>query len=304
MLCKKPFKVGVMEYGCGQCMPCRISKRRMWACRLMLEVRKHKAAFFCTLTYKDDKLPVPFTYRGVEYAERSVVPTHLQSFLKLYRWHCGRARIRFYGVGEYGERRGRPHYHVALFGPDRTAMIEAFRVSHSYSSVRFDCLTWEYGHVDLRDLSWDLAWYIAGYICKRYTRKGGAVAEKWLAGRYPEFARMSLRPGIGADAMLDVAEALNTWEGAKYVGENGDVPAVLAMHGKRLPLGRYLARKLREACGYPGEVPEGVLRKVAGELVIEKFTQELRDVRESRRVQHSRNAEARYLLSNSRREIE
>lgn len=158
--------------------------------------------------------------------------------------------------------------------------------------------------MDLRTMSWDLAWYIAGYICKRYTRKGGAAAEKWLAGRYPEFARMSLRPGIGADAMLDIAEALNTWDGARFISQNGDVPAVVAMHGKKLPMGRYLARKLREACGYPGEVPEGVLRRKAHELCIELETVAQREVRESKRIQHNRNAEARYRLSNSRREIE
>lgn len=304
MLCKKPFKVGVMEYGCGQCMPCRISRRRMMACRLMLEHRKHQAVFFATLTYRDGELPEEFTYRGVDYAKGSVNPKHLQDFLKLYRWHCGGIRIRFYGVGEYGERRGRPHYHVALFGPDRSAMIEAFRVTKSHSSVRFDCATWRFGHVDLRTLSWDLAWYIAGYICKRYTRKGGAAAEKWLAGRYPEFARMSLRPGIGASAMLDIAEALNTWDGARFISRNGDVPAVVAMHGKKLPMGRYLARKLREACGYPGEVPEGVLRRKAAELFVELETVAQREVRESKRIQDNRNAEARYRLSNSRREIE
>lgn len=303
MLCKKPFRVGVLEYGCGQCMPCRIDKRRLWATRLMLEMKKHEAVFFVTLTYKQECLPKEFTYKGVDYAACSVVPKHMQDFLKRYRWRCGDVRVRFYGVGEYGDVSGRPHYHLVLFGSDASTMIEAFGVTDSINRFRFNCEAWEFGHVDVRVMSWDLAWYIVGYVCKRFTKFGGEAAEKWLAGRYPEFARMSLRPGIGAAATEDIAEALNTKDGAHYVARNGDVPYVVKLQGKMLPLGRYLARKLRAMCGYPEEVPEGVLRRKAGEMAIELGSQALRDVRESRRVQHDRNAKARYALSTTKREL-
>lgn len=61
---------------------------------------------------------------------------------------------------------------------------------------------------------------------------------------------MSLRPGIGAGAMLALADALNTPTGAASVALHGDVPTQLRHEGKSLPLGRYLRRKVREEMGF------------------------------------------------------
>ena len=67
-----------------------------------------------------------------------------------------------------------------------------------------------------------------------------------LQGRKPEFARMSLRPGIGAGAMPEVAKASLAVD---YVSRTGDAPGGLR-HGSRImPLGRYLRGKLRLECG-------------------------------------------------------
>lgn len=281
MLCKKPFRQGVVEYGCGQCMPCRISRRRLWACRLMLEAREHQAAFFVTLTYAPEFLPVGGT----------LVPRDLQLFLKRLRLALAPLRLRFYAVGEYGEVSERPHYHLCIFCPESGKFVDSVKAS------------WKYGLVDIRVLSWDLSWYIAGYITKRMTNKLDRRTAGWLRGRHPEFARMSLKPGLGAKGMARVAEALNTKEGVRFVLENGDVPIALKMHGKTLPIGRYLARRLREECGYEAKAPEGALAKRAWELREELILVGGRELRESRRIQHNRNAEARNRLSTSKRVI-
>lgn len=289
MICKKPFKVGIIEYGCGQCLPCRIDRRRMWTCRLMLEARKHESSFFLTLTYNKENLPYGST----------LVPKHLQDYLKRLRYHLDGVRIRFYGVGEYGERRGRPHYHLVVFGASRAAMIDAHEVVQWVTPFKFDCRTWEYGQVDIRDLSWDLAWYIMGYICNKRTKRSD-----FKDGRHPEFARMSLRPGIGAVAVEDIAASLNNWSTTRYITENGDVPAIIRLQGKKLPMGRYLLGKLREAMGYPREAPAGAMVKKAQELYLELTAEGGLLRREEKRVQSSRNAESRVRLSNSKRDIE
>lgn len=84
-----------------------------------------------------------------------------------------------------------------------------------------------------------------------------------LNGRHPEFARMSLRPGIGAFFMDEVASTMLTLGLEK---REGDVPSALT-HGKReLPLGRYLQRRLRKLVGRDEATPPEVLEAIKAEL--------------------------------------
>lgn len=88
-----------------------------------------------------------------------------------------------------------------------------------------------------------------------------------LLGRYPEFARMSNRPGIGYGAVAEVAATL------KYHGLGGidDVPGALRHGAKIMPLGRYLTRGLRVACGREPGAPK---------VTLERLDEALRVVRE------------------------
>lgn len=239
MKCIKPFRKGLSEFGCGQCMPCRYNKRRMWTHRIMLEALVHEVASFVTLTYDDDNLP----------ANGSLDPYHLQCFLKRLRKNSG-LPIRFFGVGEYGEKRARPHYHLALFGIDEKCGVGDYWVSlRNTNTQRFDrpeCVidrSWELGNVFMGTLTYDSAQYIAKYTTKKMT----GVDDDRLCGRYPEFARMSLRPGIGAPAIATVGHYLESRHGWDVIESRGDVPDVLR-HGRRnMPLGRYLRQRLRAA---------------------------------------------------------
>lgn len=71
-----------------------------------------------------------------------------------------------------------------------------------------------------------------------------ALDDMRLRGRYPEFARMSLKPGIGSDAMWDVASKL-----LASLDQRADVPSALRQYGKLNPIGRYLRRRLRVLVG-------------------------------------------------------
>ncbi|AZL82995.1 replication initiator protein [Apis mellifera associated microvirus 43] len=242
-------------FGCGQCMSCRLNKKRLWMHRIMLESRLHEHNTFVTLTYSDDHLP----------EGGSLAPRHTQIWLKKLRKHLESTafnKVRYYLVGEYGDKSQRPHYHVALFGYPSCA-----RGRSSYTSRRTSCCqhcdlirdTWGYGQVYLGDLTTDSAQYIAGYVTKKMTAKD----DPRLNGRHPEFARMSLRPGIGADAVHDIASALLTF-GLDLT--EADVPVSLR-HGKKiLPLGRYLRKKLRLALGKDEKCPDEVLIQMAQEM--------------------------------------
>lgn len=189
----------------------------------MLEQRVHEFSSFWTFTYDDDHLP----------PDGSLCPRHAQLFFKRLREGLAPRVCRYFLVGEYGDETFRPHYHAALFG---VSELEVPYVSQC----------WGLGHVVAGTLTWASAAYVAGYVTKKMT----APDDPRLKGRHPEFARMSLRPGIGALAVPGIQQDLESRFGSLAVAREGDVPRSL-MHGRKsMPLGRYLRRKLREACGF------------------------------------------------------
>ena len=253
MLCRRPY---IPPYGsqraaypCKQCMPCRLNRRREWTSRILLESFCHEKSSFVTLTYAPEFVPEGNT----------LVPKHPSDFLKKLRHHFPPKSIRYYLVGEYGDQTERPHYHLALFGvgPESQDLVAR---------------TWGMGHVLCGDLTPESAQYVAGYVTKKMTH----ADDPRLDGRYPEFARMSLKPGIGSGSLETIARALNTGLGS-FVAKNAeDVPSFLRFGDKTYPLGRYLRTKLRVALDFykvdpvTGEVsygaPASVLQKSSEEM--------------------------------------
>lgn len=184
----------------------------------------HASSSFVTLTYSPDCLP----------ADGSLSPAHFRDFLKRLRSMVSPRKIRFYGCGEYGDQTFRPHYHCILFGlgVDDADVIES---------------AWNLGMVHVGELTPQSASYCAGYVTKKMTSSD----DPRLNGKHPEFARMSLKPGIGATAIRLVADELMTEHGSKIIARDDDVPAVLTYGSKTFPIGRYLRQKLRETIGIP-----------------------------------------------------
>lgn len=270
MLCSKPYRVGVAEYGCGQCMRCRLNRRREWTGRLLLEASCHEfPSWFVTLTYDEEHLP----------QDGSLVPRHLQLFLKRLRARVHPVRVRFFGVGEYGDKSERPHYHLALFGLPDPSCIQ-------------DC--WCLGFVHVGSLTRESAAYLCSYTLKKMTRPDDVR----LGGRHVEFARMSLRPyGIGGAATAALAGAVVSRSGSRFVVEHGDVPGQIRSDGRKWPIGRYLRGRLRDAVGYDG----GVARDAAyRQLAVDLRVPGARAARESKRLQDSLNGRAKSKISRSK----
>lgn len=221
-------------YGCGQCLPCRINKRREWTHRIIIESHLHEHASFVTLTYSDDHLPEC----------NSLQPRDTRNFLKRLR-KASLHPIRYFIVGEYGELTHRPHYHGALYGvrPCENGVTHPKRCCETCSNLE---RLWGHGRIYVGRLEPDSAAYIAGYTVKKMTRKD----DPRLDGRHPEFARMSLKPGIGADYMDEVASTVLQYN---IIETHGDVPGVLQHGKKKYPLGRYLKKRLRIRCGLDGK---------------------------------------------------
>lgn len=201
----------------------------------MLEALQHKENSFATLTYADETLPT----------DGSLRPKDLQLWLKKLRRRWTVSPIRYYGVGEYGDVSGRPHYHIALFGFGSCEHGQTRRFPRGRERVccpRCGIIadTWGLGRIDLARLELHSAQYICGYITKKMTKPD----DPRLEGRHPEFARMSLKPGIGGGAEHEIADVH-----LRYSPDAAEVPTALRHGTTIMPLGRYLTRRLRKAVG-------------------------------------------------------
>lgn len=248
-------------------MPCRINRRREWTARCLLETLGHESSSFVTLTYGDAP------------TDGSVSVRTLQAFLKRLRSSFG--PVRFLGVGEYGSRSWRPHYHAVLFG---------LSLSQSDLLAVWSGGEWTNGspgHVLTGDVTPQSAAYVCGYTVKKMT----AADDERLEGRTPEFMRCSLRPGIGS-AALDALEAAHRLPAVQdYMARRHDVLSQVRFLGRYWPLGRYLMSKLRARMGLPAQDPRRM------EVMLEDWEleqlPELAEDRELRRAAQARSAEGR-----------
>lgn len=277
MMCLRPFRTGVGEFGCGQCMCCRVNKRREWSSRILLESKMHTHSTFATLTIAD----VPKGHHGPP--QRRVwelMPEDFTLFMKRLRANYSEP-LRYFAVGEYGERGMRPHFHAALFG---VSVMERELVEK----------IWGLGGVHLGELNKDSAQYLAGYVTKKMTK----ADDPRLHGRKPEFARMSRRPGIGVPAVSVLADSLTKAGGLSIVEKAGDIPNAVRVRGKLLPIGRTLRGKFREAMGMEPEEPQARKRQRAAAYAAENPS-----VRETRRDKHMKQTLFRNSLTRSKRTL-
>lgn len=217
----------------------------MWALRVMHESKLWSSNCFVTLTYDDEHLPplASLRYRDV------------QLFHKRLRRV---SPFRFFVVGEYGEELGRPHYHGCYFGyfPSDAKRLRALSAEkHCVYESQELSKAWGLGHVHLGSLTYQSARYCAGYIFKK--QYGDRAEDRYKRvdadGVWhpiePEFARMSLRPGIGRGWYERFADDFHTED-------------VAVLDGKRFPVPKYYDRLLeRVDPGRLSDLREGRERK-------------------------------------------
>lgn len=173
---------------CGSCPDCLIMKAQAWSIRLLTQESIAKNSYFITLTYADEYYP--------GYLKKK----DLQNWLKRYRrkverkygeiqnfniddWHINlnfpkihiptRYQIKYYAVGEYGERTHRAHYHAIVFNVDINLLLNE----------------WRYGYKQKGTVTKQSINYVTGYIINK--QKYGKRK------KYPPFSIMS--KGIGKD---------------------------------------------------------------------------------------------------------
>lgn len=162
-------------FPCGKCSVCCGRRASAWSFRLVQQGRVSQSALFVTLTYNSHHLE--FSENGF----KTLNPVTLQCFFKRLRKKYPAGTIKYYAVGEYGSERGRPHYHIILFGADQQGVMDAWCDSDGVAigSIYFG---------DVREAS---IGYTLKYISKDRKKKRFARDD-----RFPEFARMSKGLGI------------------------------------------------------------------------------------------------------------
>lgn len=180
----KPF------VSCGQCKPCRIVRKTEWLTKLYLEFKHTKKAVFVTLTYDDANLP-----HADEYIGGTLVKKDLQDFIKRYRrnyqYHYGEREIRYFAVGEYGDKSDRAHYHLIIYNVDPLA------------SQKIVDSSWSKGINHCADVNVARLKYTVGYTLKKMTGE-----HQFPDGRQPEFSLKSIKPSLGSYSLDAFAKKL------------------------------------------------------------------------------------------------
>lgn len=257
-------------YGCGQCLPCRLKKRREWTHRIMLEAGQCKDNSFLTLTYAKDPL--------------TLVPLHHRQFMDALRKRLKPMPVRFYCVGEYGEKNDRPHLHYALFGypPCRAGTTKRgkYRCCGPCDVIEE---VWGKGFIKNLPLEIGSAKYIARYVIKKMTRHDDVRLKQYetpdgVVVQHPEFSRMSLKPGLGAGAVVQVATVIARYD---LLTAEGDVPVTLRHGSQEWPLGRYLRKQLRKELGLNERSPHVLSADAAYKWSLSDANSEVRRLRDA-----------------------
>lgn len=176
---------------CGTCILCREEQARQWAVRITHEATLHIENAFITLTYADEHLP---EHNSLAYKQ------DMQRFWKRLRHHVG--ELRYYAVGEYGDKSKRPHYHACVFGHAFTAKRTILRQQPTmlWTSPQLE-EAWGLGHVSVGALTTQTARYTASYVTKKLRSKQQYVRIDETTGELIplEQPRAYSSKGIGGD---------------------------------------------------------------------------------------------------------
>jgi hypothetical protein len=256
MKCLKPIEfMGKTNIPCRQCMNCRINAQRVWACRIQLEGFFHAYSTFVTLTYadpdeKDFNSDLKFVVGPDGVMRDTLSIDHLRNFIRRFKYaippEYESKTLRWFGVGEYGSKTQRSHYHVMLFGVDPLAAEEACEKAWKKDGKPI-------GHFMCSEINAARSAYIAQYTTKKMVTEDHPDYRFKLNGRTPEFMRSSRnRPGgIGIPAVPWLAHTMGRPAALRKLADYGDVWNSVRIEGRIWPLGDYLRKKIRDHMGIP-----------------------------------------------------
>lgn len=176
--CHSPFEVTDHSYGddpipvpCGNCAYCTDRRADEWSFRLMQEDKVSNSSYFVTLTYQPDALPK--TKKGFWTLDRDDLRNY---FKRLRQYHAKTKRmswssglyggsfrpLKYYAVGEYGSKGGRPHYHAIIFNAHPNHINDAWMRVNTTDRKN----TVSFGAVHIGSVSRNSCRYVMKYMMK------------------------------------------------------------------------------------------------------------------------------------------
>lgn len=232
---------------CGKCGRCLQRRKMEWSFRMYDELIHSKTAYFVTLTYAPETVPynkygkktliptreIDLKIKAQEEGRKrktkkwkeQLVDRSLQGFFKRLRQNQKRSgytteshkvnltphdKIKYFGCGEYGEERSRPHMHAIIFNASRIAIEKS----------------WTLGDVQVVQATQETIMYCMKYLDKKHGSEKDKLKE-------PEFQTMS--EGIGKHYI----EKQKHWH-----KKNLDILYVMTETGIKIPMPKYYRDKI------------------------------------------------------------
>ncbi|WNK13962.1 MAG: replication initiator protein [Microvirus sp.] len=210
---------------CGKCIKCLTKRKAAWSFRIAEEARKGFSATFVTLTYEDKYLTMGdhgptinkqdhFTFiKKLKELEKSKV-LELRPYIsqeELHRKSYGikeEGKLAYYGISEYGDRLGRPHWHYILINV------------RDYNNI---ALAWPYGLIHIDECNMNTIDYVLKYMIKENKNNESKAKEVSFMSK-----------GIGLSAMDSEFE--------KFI-QAPDANHIINGRGAKIALPRYYRKK-------------------------------------------------------------
>lgn len=203
---------------CGKCPSCLKRRAFSWVFRLKQELAVSTTSAFITLTYAPET--VPLTEMGLRTLDKTDHQKFMKRLRKMHHTHFeNEDKVRYYAVGEYGERDGRPHYHYIMFNVDK-------RINES--TELYQHAIWKKGIVHVGTVTARSIAYVTGYMNKTAYTNPFADGDD----RQKEWSCMS--KGLGANYLT---------ENRKKKWKKDLNPYMVIEDGKKVPIPRYYREK-------------------------------------------------------------
>lgn len=286
--CLTPFIVKDKEMQqpvpCGKCPNCAARRISSWSLRLMQESKRSTSAYFITLTYDNQHVPISKN----NFME--LRKTDVQKFLKRLRkhqWKNGNNEsLKYYLCGEYGDKYKRPHYHVIMFNLDLQILLGQ-KVYHQVmlgnipldGKYNFIIDQWTMGHVTIGQVTEASVGYTLIYINKPWRPMHRND------DRQPVFSLMSKKLGLNY-----LSPEMIKW----YKADLKNRMYCNIEDGKKIAMPRYYKDKLYLMIFGDQDVADKVRHDI-GQYQLERLNENIRELSDFELRQKDQRIKAKFI---------